>query len=73
MGGGGTGKSFILNTFIGMVTELTSIHDTVQIAAPSGVAAFNVQGLTIHSLLGVRVSYPEQSLSDSQITDDKTA
>ena len=63
MGSGGTGKSFIINTIISMVRTLTCSNDTVQIAAPSGAAAFNVQGSTIHNLLGVRVSHPEKGLS----------
>ena len=64
MGSGGTGKSFIINTIISMVRTLTCSNDTVQIAAPSGAAAFNVQGSTIHNLLGVRVSHPEKGLSE---------
>ena len=63
MGSGGTGKSFIINTIISMVRTLTCSNDTVQIAAPSGAAAFNVQGSTIHNLLGVRVSHPEKGLT----------
>ena len=64
MGSGGTGKSFIVNTIIGMVRTLTSSNDTVQIAAPSGAAAYNVQGSTIHNLLGVGVTNPENPLSE---------
>jgi predicted nucleic-acid-binding protein/DNA replication protein DnaC len=64
MGSGGTGKSFIINTIISMVRTLTCSNDTVQIAAPSGAAAFNVQGSTIHNLLGVRVSNPEKGLTE---------
>ena len=64
MGSGGTGKSFIINTIISMVRTLTCSNDTVQIAAPSGAAAFNVQGSTIHNLLGVRVSHPEKGLTE---------
>ena len=64
MGSGGTGKSFIINTIISMIRTLTCSNDTVQIAAPSGAAAFNVQGSTIHNLLGVRVSHPEKGLTE---------
>ena len=64
MGSGGTGKSFIINTIISMVRRLTGSNDTVQIAAPSGAAAFNVQGSTIHNLLGVRVSNPEKGIQE---------
>ena len=65
MGSAGTGKSFIINTIISMVRTLTGSNDTVQIAAPSGAAAFNVQGSTIHNLLGVRVTNPEKGLTDN--------
>ena len=65
MGSGGTGKSYIINTIIAMVRSLTSSNDTVQVAAPSGSAAFNVQGSTIHNLLGVRVSHPEKGLTEN--------
>ena len=65
MGSAGTGKSFIINTIISMVRKLTGSNDTVQIAAPSGAAAFNVQGSTIHNLLGVRVTNPEKGLTDN--------
>ena len=66
MGSAGTGKSFIINTIISMVRKLTSSNDTVQIAAPSRAAAFNVQGSTIHNLLGVRVTNPEKSLTENK-------
>ena len=65
MGSAGTGKSFIINTIISMVRKLTCSNDTVQIAAPSGAAAFNVQGSTIHNLLGVRVANPEKGLTEN--------
>ena len=65
MGSTSTGKSFIINTIISMVRKLTSSNDTVQIAAPTGAAAFNVQGSTIHNLLGVRVTNPEKSLTEN--------
>ena len=65
MGSGGTGKSFVINAIIGMVRKLTSCNDTVQIGAPSGAAAFSVQGSTIHSLLRVRVNNPEKPLTAS--------
>ncbi len=65
VGSGGTGKSFIINTIIGMIRTLTSSNDTIQIAAPSGAAAYNVQGSTIHNLLGVGVNAPEKPISDT--------
>jgi len=53
-------KSFIINTIISMIRTLTCSNDTVQVAAPSGAAAFNVQGASINNVLGVRVSHPEK-------------
>ena len=64
MGCGGTGKSYIINTIIGMVRTLTSSNNTVQIAAPSGAAAFNVQGSTLHNLLSLGVVHPENPLTE---------
>lgn len=66
MGCGGTGKSHIINTIIGMVRQLTGSNNTVQIAAPSGAAAFNVQGSTLHSLLNIGVQNPEEDLSEKR-------
>ena len=65
MGCGGTGKSFIINTIIAMVRKLTSFNDTVQVAAPSGAAAFNVQGSTIHRLLGITPNYEHVKLGEA--------
>ena len=63
-GSGGTGKAFIINTIISMVRTLTCNNDTVQIDAPSGAVVFNVQGLTIHNLLGVRVNHPKKGMNE---------
>ena len=67
MGCGGTGKSYIINTIIDMIRTLTSSNDTVQIAAPSGAAAYNVQGSTLHNLLGIRVNNPEDPLGEKAV------
>ena len=64
MGCGGTGKSHIINTIIGMVRTLTNSDNTVQIAAPSGAAVFNVQESTLHSLLNIGVANPEKEISE---------
>lgn len=64
LGSGGTGKSHIINTIISVVRELTMSNDTIQIAAPSGSAAYNVQGSTMHRLLNIDVKEPWKQLSD---------
>lgn len=45
-GAAGTGKSFLITALIGKLTELGL---KVSLVAPTGVAAFNVKGATIHS------------------------
>ena len=55
LGGGGTGKSFIVNTLIAIIRKYTQCNDAIKVAAPSGGAAYNVQGCTLHRLLGVPV------------------
>jgi hypothetical protein len=65
MGCGGTGKSFIINTIISIVQKMTQQNDTIQVGAATGAAAFNVQGSTLHWLLGINVSHPEESLHET--------
>ncbi len=62
MGCGGTGKSFIINTIISIVRNMTQMNDTIKMGAPSGAAAYNVQGSTLHHLLGISVSRPEEKI-----------
>ena len=40
-------------------------NDTIQVGAPMGAAAFNVQGSTLHHLLGINMSHPEESLHET--------
>ena len=44
---------------------LTKRNSSIQVGAPTGSAAFNVQGSTIHRLLGINVSRPEESMSET--------
>jgi hypothetical protein len=63
MGCGGTGKSYIINTILTVMRNMTRSNGTVLIGAPSGAAAFNVQGLTLHHLLGIGVARPEDNIT----------
>ncbi len=65
MGCGGTGKSFIINTIISIVWKLTQKNSSIQVGAPLGSTAFNVQGSTLHCLLGINVSHPDESMSET--------
>jgi len=65
-GTGGTGKSYLINTIKNWVK--TGMNKLVAVAAPTGIAAFNVNGLTIHGLLQLPVEHGNcpkyNSLSD---------
>jgi len=54
-GSGGTGKSFLIKTIKAYVQSTTS--KDVAVAAPTGIAAFNINGLTIHRLLMLPVEH----------------
>ncbi len=67
MGCGGTGKSFIINTIISIVRNMTQMNNTLKVGAPSGAAAYNVQGSTLHRLLGISVSRPEEKVTHTAL------
>ena len=64
MGCGGTGKSYIINTILTIVRQITRSNSTLMVGAPSGTAAFNVQGSTLHHLLGIGVTRPEDNRTE---------
>ena len=53
-GVGGTGKSFLIETVRSLVKEIwkgDTSNDTIcSVAAPTGLAAYNVGGVTVHRL-----------------------
>lgn len=57
----GTGKSFLINCLKGLLQTI------VRIAAPTGVAAFNVQGYTLHSLLHLPTKGEFKNLEGEQL------
>ena len=60
-GTAGTGKSFLINCLKGLLQKV------VRIAAPTGVAAFNVQGCTLHSLLHLPTKGEFKSLEGERL------
>ena len=57
-GVGGTGKSFLIETVKAFVHDLWPSDDlTYAIAAPTGLAAFNVGGITIHRLFQLPIEH----------------
>lgn len=51
-GGGGSGKSVVIHTIVTLMRKMFDCNDVVKVVAPTGAAAFNVGGSTIHSLVG---------------------
>ena len=57
-GVGGTGKSFLIEAIKALVTSIWDSDDLLcAIAAPTGLAAFNVGGVTIHRLFQLPVEH----------------
>ncbi|CAH2097415.1 unnamed protein product [Euphydryas editha] len=56
-GTGGTGKSFLIKIL--KVWVKTYLNKKVAVSAPTGIAAFNVNGLTIHRLLQLPVEHKQ--------------
>ena len=66
-GTAGTGKTFVLKAVTFLVQSLFGSPNAVRVAAPSGNAASQVGGTTIHSLLGVGVDTDSDSESGSAL------
>ena len=65
-GQGGSGKSVVINTIVTVMRQMFGINDVVRVAAPTGVAAFNVNGETFHHMLNMGISkldYKAESLN----------
>ena len=62
-GEGGTGKSFIIQCIVSHIRRMTRDNDSVQVLAPTGNAAFNVHGVTIHSFAGLTPITMESPMS----------
>ena len=66
-GSGGCGKSVIINTLVTVIRTMFNQNGVVRVAAPTGTAAFNVGGKTLHSLMHMGVDtfdYKANSLND---------
>lgn len=47
-GPAGTGKTVVINTIVTLIRQIFNENDAVQVCAPTGVAAFNAGGETLH-------------------------
>ena len=67
-GSGGCGKSVIINTIVTAIRRMFNLNNVVQVAAPTGTAAYNVGGKTLHNLMRMGVDkfdYKPNSLKDA--------
>lgn len=60
-GQGGSGKSVVINTIVTVMRRMFSCNDVVRVVAPTGVAAYNVNGETFHHLFRMGVSKRDYS------------
>jgi Helitron helicase-like domain at N-terminus/Domain of unknown function (DUF6570)/PIF1-like helicase/DNA helicase Pif1, 2B domain len=67
-GGGGTGKSFLINLVSSHLRRFAGA-DSVALAAPTGVASAGINGKTIHSLLRLPVSHAIMPLSNTALLE----
>jgi hypothetical protein len=52
-GAAGTGKSYIINTIVSYLCSMFDDNDVVHVLSPTGIAAFNVLGETLHRFAGI--------------------
>ena len=58
-GVGGTGKSFLIEAIKALIKSLWSSNDLLcAVAAPTGLAAFNIGGITMHRLFQLPIEHP---------------
>lgn len=58
-GQGGSGKSVVINTIVTIMRKMFDTNDVVKVCAPTGVAAYNVNGETFHHLFKMGVTKKE--------------
>lgn len=56
-GEGGTGKSFLIHAIRCWIKK--KLNKSVAVAAPTGIAAYNINGLTIHRIFHLPVEHDE--------------
>ena len=52
-GGGGSGKSVLINVIVTMIRRMFQVNDAVHVFAPTGAASHNIGGQTPHSFFGI--------------------
>jgi hypothetical protein len=70
MGPAGTGKSVLINTITSCIRKLFDYNNVVAVGCPTGTAAFNAFGETLHSLSaqGISGDYKPFTISETKKT-----
>jgi len=69
-GGGGTGKSYLINILAAHLSQASSIgEDPVDITVPTGAGSGNIRGKTIHSLLRLPVDKKFEPLTTAVLAE----
>ena len=68
LGCGGTGKSVLINTLVGCIRSIFQDNNSVFVTAPTGAAAYNVGGSTIHKefKIGIQDIATHENMSHNQ-------
>jgi PIF1-like helicase len=68
IGPAGSGKSVLINTITTCIRKLFDYNNVVAVGCPTGTAAFNANGETLHSLTaqGIAENYVPFSISDAK-------
>jgi hypothetical protein len=62
-GAGGSGKSVLINTIASVFRKVFGRSDAVHVCGPTGSAAFNAGGVTVHRLFGIARRYTTKNLN----------
>ena len=63
MGQAGTGKSYLINTLVSITRTMFQDNDVIITTGPTGAAANNVNGKTMHSMFGINFKCPQNQMS----------
>ena len=64
-GGGGSGKSFLIHQITTIIRKMFNRNETVETAAFTGSAAYNIGGKTLHSLYAVDCIQPDKEMTQT--------
>jgi len=64
VGAAGTGKSFVIDTLTSLIRQMFQNNNAVHVLAPTGTAAFNIKGETLHTFAGLDWHDLYKELSD---------